>query len=100
MEAAMRIRAKFVAASAGLAMLGAAGLGVAAVPAYAADFLGVPLWESYPGQYQRYYDPNDRYSPPPSRYNYNTDRRRYDYDDRQSPQYYYDPYTGRYYRRY
>lgn len=63
--------------AAGLAL--AAGSGLAA-PAHAVDFLGIPLWESYPGQYSYapYY-----YAPPPAYYYY-----------------YYDPYTGRYYRRY
>ena len=69
----MTLRLKLAAAGAGLAIAGAAGI---ATPAFAVDFLGAPLWESYPGQY-RYYEP----APP-------------------APRWYYDPYTGRYYRRY
>lgn len=67
----MRNRIKLFAM--GLAL--SAGAGIAA-PAHAVDFLGIPLWESFPGQYSYapYY-----YAPPPA--------------------YYYDPYTGRYYPR-
>jgi hypothetical protein len=70
----MTLRLKLAAVGAGLALAGAAG---AAAPAFAVDFLGAPLWESYPGQYRYYYDP----APP-------------------GPRWYYDPYTNRYYRRY
>jgi hypothetical protein len=62
-----------------LGMIAAALMGVAglAAPAHAVDFLGIPLWESYPSQYA--YPPSGyTYAPPPA-YNY-------------------DPYTGRYYR--
>ncbi|MCW5770651.1 MAG: hypothetical protein KIT16_03375 [Rhodospirillaceae bacterium] len=72
------MRAKLLAAMSGTVLLAAAG---AAAPAAAADFLGVPLWESYPGQYGYYYDGNYHRAPP-------------------GPGYYYDPYSGRYYRRF
>ncbi len=70
----MRLPTRLAASAAGLALIGAAGI---AAPAHAVDFLGAPLWESYPGQYRYYYDP----APP-------------------GPGWYYDPYTGRYYRRF
>lgn len=69
----MQTRTKLATGGAVLALAGAAGF---TAPAFAVDFLGAPLWESYPGQY-RYYDP----APP-------------------GPAWYYDPYTGRYYRRF
>ncbi len=58
------------------ALLAAAGL---AAPAQAADFLGIPLWESYPGQYS--YGPRAYYYSPRVHYHY-------------------DPFTGHYHRHY
>ncbi len=68
----MTLHLKFAAAAAGLVLAGAAS-----APAHAVDFLGVPLWESYPGQYRYTYEP----VPP-------------------APRWCYDPHTGRYYRQY
>lgn len=68
----MRNGIRILAAAGGFALFGAA------VPAQAADFLGIPLWESYPGQYSA--RPYYNYAPAP-------------------PGTYYDPYTNRYYRR-
>jgi len=72
-----KFRTKLAATAAGLAVIGAAGI---AAPAYAVDFLGAPLWESYPGQYSGPY------------YRY--------YGDPPASRWYYDPYTGQYYSRF